>query len=179
MLKPHVDQGSGPAYAAATCAALFAAVSLYWAVGGTAGLGTVGGYAEEMAHSGTTSATVAIWSTVALKTGGAVLALSLVRPWGAAFPRRLRAGLAVAGTVVITLYGAVFEGVQALVVLRVIRPSEPVNWTTMAWHLALWDAWFLAWGLLLGWAAWRFIQQGDDVSRSTSLMVTGGVEAMT
>lgn len=180
MRKDHVAPGPGVAYAyaASACAGLFAAFSLYWALGGTAGLRTVGGYAERMAYSDDVGATIVSWVVVALKTGAAVLALSLVRPWGDAFPRRLRAGAASAASVVLTLYGGIFVGVQALVELRVIRPSEPVNWTVLGWHLALWDSWFLAWGLLLGAATWRFVRHTGEVAPATSVPEGSGAEAL-
>ena len=38
-------------YAACGCALLYAAVSFYWAAGGTAGLGTIGGQLEELGRA--------------------------------------------------------------------------------------------------------------------------------
>lgn len=178
MEEPHVDRGSWAAYAASACAGLFAAVSLYWALGGTAGMRSVGGYAERMARSGDASATVVIWMTVALKAGGAVLALSLVRPWGAVFPRRLRAGIAGAAALVLSLYGGMNMVGEALVELHVVTPSTPVDWTGLAWHLALWDAWFLAWGLLLGAATWRFIRRPGDVVLGAPTREGDGAKAL-
>src|SRR5712691_8749085 len=70
------------AYGAAVAAFAYAAVSLYWAAGGTAGLSTVGGPAEKMARSGGAAAVAVIVVTVLLKTAGGLLALAMVRPWG-------------------------------------------------------------------------------------------------
>lgn len=60
-------------------AGAYAAVSLYWALGATEGLDTVGGVAERMARSGGTVALLAISVTVLLKALGALLALALAR----------------------------------------------------------------------------------------------------
>ena len=67
---------------AAVSAGLFCAVSLYWASGGTAGLQTVGGFAERMARAGGSRSATLIWVTVVVKAGGVILPLSLVRPSG-------------------------------------------------------------------------------------------------
>jgi hypothetical protein len=69
-----------PAYAAA----VYALVSFY----GTGGVGTLGGRLEEMARSGAGGAVAGRGGGV-LKLAGAVLALTLVRPWGRVVPRRL------------------------------------------------------------------------------------------
>ena len=47
-----------PAYAACVVAAVYAVVSFYWAFGGTAGIGTLGGRLEEVGRSGDT---VVLW----------------------------------------------------------------------------------------------------------------------
>jgi len=87
MTEPIVQRGRRPgagwrwaAYGACVAAGANAAVSLYWALGGTAGLDTVGGVAERMARSGGTVALLAISITVLLKALGALLALALARP---------------------------------------------------------------------------------------------------
>ena len=41
-----------PAYAACVVAAVYAVVSFYWAFGGTAGIGTLGGRLEELGRIG-------------------------------------------------------------------------------------------------------------------------------
>ncbi len=94
MPKMWLDRRSWDAYDAFVCAGMFAAVSLYWALGGSIGLRGVGGYAARMARSGGATATVAIWATVAVKAAGAILALSLIRRWGEIVPRRWRGGVA-------------------------------------------------------------------------------------
>src|ERR1700742_5389357 len=80
--------GTVAAYGAAVLAFGYAAVSLYWSVGGRGLLSTVGGYAERGAQHGGGAAVVLGLATVAVKVAGGLLALALVRPWGRGIPRR-------------------------------------------------------------------------------------------
>jgi hypothetical protein len=156
------------AYGACAVAFGYAAVSLYWAAGGTAGLGTVGGVAARMARSGGAVAVGVIVVTVLLKTAGGLVALAMVRPWGQRLPRRALGLAGLAGSVVLVLYGAAGVTGEALVETGAIRPSSPVDWTALRWHLGLWDPWFLAWGLLLAIATWgyrRGTRPGSDADR--------------
>jgi hypothetical protein len=144
------------AYGAAVAAFGYAAVSLYWAAGGTAGLSTVGGAAEQMARSGGVAAVAVIVVTVLVKTLGGLLALAMVKPWGRLLPGRALgiAGLAVSAALI--LYGAVEVAGEALAETGVIRPSASADWTALRWHLGLWDPWFLIWGLLLAITTWGY-----------------------
>ena len=148
--------GDWIAYVAAVSAGLFCAVSLYWASGGTAGLQTVGGFAERMARAGGSRSAMVIWVTVVVKAVGVILPLSLVRPWGRIVSRRWRAAACGAASVILVLYGGIQVISEALVELGVIRPAGAVDWVALRWHLELWDSWFLLWGLLLGTATWCF-----------------------
>ncbi len=78
MATTRRDRFPWEAYASGALAGLFAAVSAYWALGGTVGLRGVGGFAQRMAHTGGPTAAVVIWAAVAAKAGGAALSLSLV-----------------------------------------------------------------------------------------------------
>ena len=109
--------GDWIAYVAAICAGLFCAVSLYWASGGTAGLHTVGGFAERMARAGGSQSTTVIWVTVVVKAVGVLLPLSLVRPWGRIVTRRWRAAACGAASVILVLYGGIQVIAEALVEL--------------------------------------------------------------
>ncbi|HEV2761079.1 MAG TPA: DUF3995 domain-containing protein [Acidimicrobiales bacterium] len=95
-----------PAYAAAAVAFVFALVSLYWAAGGMAGMGTLGGEIERLGRARDPDLVAATWAATVLKLLGALLALALVRSWGRRLPRRLLLVTAWAGAVVLTLYGA-------------------------------------------------------------------------
>ncbi len=78
-----------PGYVACTLGLLYAAVSAYWALGGDAGLATVGGAIEELARTRTPLALAVAWGAAFLKGVAALLALPLVRSWGRRLPRRL------------------------------------------------------------------------------------------
>jgi len=150
------------AYAAAATAFGYAAVSLYWAAGGKAGLSTVGGVAQTMARSGGAAASVVITVTVLLKTAGGLLALAMVMPWGTRLPRRALSVAGLAGSALLILYGAVEVAGEALAETGAIRPSAP-DWTALRWHLALWDPWFLVWGLLLAAATLGYRRSAPQV----------------
>lgn len=77
------------AYAACVLAFGHAAVSFYWAGGGTAGLSTIGGTLEELGRSRDPALIAAVWFTGLLKVAAGLLALALVWTWGRAFPRRM------------------------------------------------------------------------------------------
>jgi hypothetical protein len=126
------------------------------ALGGTAGIDTLGGKLEQLARDGDP---VVLWlagAAGALKVAGAVLALALVRPWGRVVPRRLLLVAAWAGSVVLVLYGALNVVGGALVLAGAVEVSGPLDRTALWWHVAVWDLWFLVWGVLLGVAAWRY-----------------------
>jgi hypothetical protein len=148
------------AYAACGWGLVFGAVSFYWASGGTLGADTIGGSIEQLASSGDSVIFLALWVTGLLKVAGAVLALALVRSWGAELPRRVLLVLGWAVAAVLTSYGGVLVAGEALVAARVVRPSAPVAWTPLLWHLYLWDMSFLVWGILFGLAVWGFAARG-------------------
>jgi hypothetical protein len=135
------------AYGAFALALGYALVSLYWAAGGTRGLGTLGGSIERLARSQDAGAASVIAIVIVLKLTGALLALAFARPWGRRLPRRL---LLIAGTgaaAVLVLYGGVQVIGEALVETGAIRPSGHVDWRALRWHLGVWDLWFLIWGV--------------------------------
>jgi hypothetical protein len=144
------------AYAACALALLYAVPSFYWALGGTAGLDTVGGAIEELGRSRDPAGVALGIGAGVLKVAGALLALALVHPWGRAMPRRLLLGSAWAASAVLIVYGGLLVVVGALVLTGLVSPSGPVDRTALRWHVLLWDLWFLVWGLLLGVAAWHY-----------------------
>jgi len=159
-MVPMTDhRGHNPwAYAAFVLGMLFALVSLYWTVGGTALLDTVGGSLEAAGRKRSAAVVVILALTTAVKAGGAVFSLALVRPWGNRLPRRLLLWLGWIGTAVLIGYGGTLVAVQALVVAGVID-APGADLVALRWHLYLWDAWSLVWGVLLGLAVLRFSRQ--------------------
>ena len=144
------------AYAACALALLSAVPSFYWALGGTAGLDTVGGTIEELGRARDPRGVALGVGAGLLKVAGGLLALALVRPWGRAIPRRLLLVAAWAASVVLTAYGGLLVVVGALVLSGLVSPVGPVDRTALRWHVLLWDLWFLVWGLVLGVAAWHY-----------------------
>lgn len=144
-----------PGYAAAAVAFGFALPSLYWAAGGMAGLGTLGGRIEELARQRDTGLVVATWVAFMLKILGGVVALALVRPWGSRLPRRVVRYTASAGAVLLTAYGFLQTGTVALTGLGILDDTQDLSSGALRWRLFLWEPWFLVWGLLLGLAVSR------------------------
>jgi len=147
---PSVAGTSWAAYGASALAFAHAGVSAYWALGGTGGLNTVGGFAERAARSPGGAALTLIWVTVVVKVLGGLLALSLVQPWGARVPRRLVLLAGTAASALLILYGGVLVIAAVLVETGAVRPGTPIDWRGLRWHLGLWDLWFLIWGSFWG-----------------------------
>ena len=141
-------------------------MSAYWTIGGTALLDTVGGTLERLARDRSPAALALGVIVVLVKIAGALLALALVRPWGARFGRRFLWVAAVAGSFVLVFYGAAQVVVGGLVLADVITPSGPVDEHALRWHVFLWDLWFLIWGVALGIAAYRYHQDTRSAPRS-------------
>ena len=153
--KGEIYRGPWAAYAVCALAFLHAAVSFYWAAGGTAGLSTIGGDLEELGRSREPALISLVWLAGLLKVAAGLLALALVRPWGRAFPRRMLLALAWGGAVLLTAYGGLFTLGGMLVVAGVIPASDTADWTALRWHAFFWDPSFLLWGILLGAVAYR------------------------
>lgn len=147
MRATRQRRGERAAYAAAALAFASAAVSLYWALGGTALLDTVGGAIEELARERSAGAVALISVTVVAKLLGGGLALEL------AWRRRLPT-VALVGGALLALYGGVLVAVGALVLTGVIDPATAVDERALRWHVFLWDLWFLLWGAALAYAGW-------------------------
>ena len=135
------------AYAAGAWALVFAAVHLYWALGGTAGL------PNGMSVGMNPALFVIDVLAVPLCVVGALLALSLVRPWGQLFPRRLLLTSAWAVCVLLIVHSAptLVEGGLVVTGLRDAKLSV-LEW----WSLFVYEPWFFVGGLLYGAAAWGY-----------------------
>lgn len=146
------------AVGAAGLAGTSAAVTLYWILGGTALLDTVGGAMEQLARSRSTAALVLGSLTVLAKVVAALLALSLTRPPGRPAWRRTVGLLNALASGVLVLWGGANVVVGSLVLLGVVRPSTAPDRYALWWHVAVWDLWFVIWGVLLAVAVvtwWR------------------------
>jgi hypothetical protein len=134
------------AYIAAGLALASAATTAYWLVGGTALLDTLGGSVERLARDRSSAAMALAAAVVMIKTAAGVLALLLLSP----APRgwRMIVGLDIFAAAVLWLWGAANVLVGALVLSGAIERAG-VDRHALRWHVFLWDAWFLVWGIAL------------------------------
>jgi hypothetical protein len=145
-------------YAACAWALVFAAMSFYWAVGGTFGIETQAESIQAAARDRDAEFVAVLWATGALKVAGAGLALALVQQWGRMIPRRLLLVAAWVTSGGILLYGGLnFIVGVAVALLRAIDVVEtPADTSAFWWHLLLWDPWWMLGGVLYCMAAWYF-----------------------
>ena len=127
---------------------LHALVSLYWAVGGTWLLETLGARVLE-AFAGLE---LVLLPVAAVKLTGAWLPLVLHRHgWPHA---RLWRTACWAGAAVLTAWGGSNTVVGHLVLAGVVRPEGGYDRAAMIGHAWLWDPLFLLWGLALATGLW-------------------------
>jgi uncharacterized BrkB/YihY/UPF0761 family membrane protein len=139
------------ACAAAALGTLYASVSAYWALGGTALLDTIGGTLEREGRAGTTGLLVVVWVSVALKLAASATGLAAVaqpQRTNRCHRRVLRRTAWLIATLLV-LYGGVLTSVGMLVQTGILHTSHNADHRALRWHAFLWDPWFLIWGLLL------------------------------
>lgn len=146
--------GHWAAYAASLWAFVFAAMSFYWAAGGLVGVDTLGSVITRLARD--PGFVAVVWLTGALKVVGGVFALALVQRWGRMLPRWLLLVGAWAAGVGMAIYGAVPLVVNGLMLARLLRVADAVEWTAIWWHFLLWDPWWLLGGVLFILAASQY-----------------------
>jgi hypothetical protein len=136
------------AYAAAAWAFGFAAVSFYWALGGTAGLDTLAVELERDAREGGSKLlTLAVAPGVA-KLALGILALALVEPRRAPVPERALVVLGWLAGIGLSLYGAVLTAEKALMQLDAIDVPASLGDDRVEWYLFFWDPLWLVGGIL-------------------------------
>lgn len=149
-------------YAASVWALVFALLSFYWALGGTAGLESVSPTTVEFVRTGSSVAVATVLATGILKLLGGVFALALVRPWGGKFPRRGLLVSGYAGAIVLAVHGADFLLRGALWQLGFLSVPETVDSAVITGYTFLWGPWWLLGGLLFGVATWNYSRQRTD-----------------
>lgn len=137
------------AQAAVVLGLAYASVSVYWGLGGTWLLDTVGGSLERAGREGGVGISLLLWSAATLKAIVAVLPLLAMNHRLAAQWRRTLRSLAWVEGTVLFAYGLVLTGVGLLIQLGVVEPTADADHRALAWHAFLWDPWFLAWGFLV------------------------------
>ena len=150
MRRPR---SAGAGHAAAAWALAFAALSFYWAAGGTAGLGTLSKGLRREALERPGGFVAVLWATAVVKVAAAALGLALVQPWGERVPRRLLLAAGWATGVLLTLYGGVGLVNAALAEFGVVESTDP---ETVRWYLLLWEPYWILGGLLFLTATGQF-----------------------
>jgi hypothetical protein len=137
-----------PARLAFAWCMIFAAISVYWLLGGTVGRATLAKAIQEQAAAGDRDFIVTTWVTVALKVAGGLMALATVRPWGGRVPRRLLLTLLTGAGVLLTLYGVAGFIEKALMLSGVIGLPAAMGEGPARWYLVLWEPWWILGGVL-------------------------------
>jgi hypothetical protein len=119
------------AYGAAAWSILFAAMSAFWALGGTLGLDTLGNEIERDARAREPDVIALVWVTALLKLVGAALAIAT---W-------------IVGLGVLAYALASFAQ-HGLMKADVVDTPVALGSSAVGWHLALWDPFWLLGGLL-------------------------------
>jgi hypothetical protein len=127
-----------------------AAVTAYWAIGGTGLLDTVGGEIERWGQEHSLGVVVTLGLIVALKLVGAAAPLvfagaGLDQPPSCTRSRHTRL-LAWVAAIGLMLYGTVLTVAGLLVEVGVLEASEDADERALAWHAYFWDPWFALWG---------------------------------
>jgi hypothetical protein len=143
---------------AASLATASAAVSGYWAVGGTALLDTVGGAIEQWGRERSAGVAITLWVLVMLKLVGAAAPLVFagvgsrrLPAWTTARPARLIGWVAAVG---LTLYGGVLSVAGVLVEAGLVDAADHADERALAWHAYFWDPWFALWGAAFAVTMW-------------------------
>jgi hypothetical protein len=144
-----------PAYAASAWAFSFAAVSFYWAAGGTIGLATLGSTLHALALARDSIAiAVGGWGAGVAKLIGGLLPLALLRSTEHPRLHRVLRVVTGAGGLGMALYGGASLVQHALMLAGVVTLPAGLGLFGARWHLLLWDPWWLLGGLLFMLVAW-------------------------
>ena len=142
-----------------------AATTAYWTLGGTALLDTVGGAMESLARERSAGALLLGGAVVVAKLVAAALPLLVTRRPG----RLVRVLTGLAGAL-LTLWGGANVLLGGAVLTGVLDLGSVADERALRWHVLVWDAWFLLWGLtlLVAVGAGRRRQRGGAVEPRTT-----------
>lgn len=135
-----------------------AAVSTYWALGGTALLDTVGGSIERWGRERKPALIAGLWLIVTVKVIIALAAPALAGVGSGLLPSWTRGHLPrilgwIAATVLV-LYGGVLTLTGLLAQAGAFQVTPDADRRALAWHAFLWDPWFLVWGVAFTASLW-------------------------
>lgn len=97
-----------------------------------------------------------VWLTGFLKVLAGLLALSLTKRWGRAFPVWLRRTGVWGVGLTLTFYGGANLAARGLMALGILETPTSMRSAAATWHLVLWDPWFLLGGVLFLATAWQY-----------------------
>ncbi len=143
------------AQAAFIVGVLYAGVSVYWGLGGTWLVDTVGGSIAKEARAGNAGVLLVVWAAAILKLVAALLPLAALRRLRGPASNRKLSVLTWVEAAILTAYGLVLTVPGLLIQAGVIHESATADHRALVWHAYLWDPWFLIWGLLVGAALLR------------------------
>jgi len=150
----------GVAYAACGWAFVFAALSFYWALGGTAGADTVSPAIVRLARAHVPWVIAALWISAILKVFSGFVALAMVHPSCSMVPRWILLILVWGAGTLLFVHGGLFFAVGVLALSGTIRVSTPA--TLLHWYTFLWGPWWLIGGILFLIAAWSSVRRSPD-----------------
>lgn len=136
-------------FAAIAWAAAFAALSLYWAIGGEWAVDTIGGAVERLGREHDAAFVALLWVTAAFKVALAIPPLVLLRRPHDRRARWLTAAIAV----LLVLYGTASLLQHALMRSGAVAAPDELSDDELRWHLVLWDPVWIAGGVLFALAA--------------------------
>lgn len=139
---------------------MFAALSVYWALGGTAGSDTVSPEIVRLAREHVAWVIVALWITAIIKVFTGFVALALVQPWGRLVPRWILLILIWGAGTLLFAHGGLFFAVGVLALSSTISVSGPA--TVLRWYTFLWGPWWMIGGSMLLIAAWFYTRRSGD-----------------
>jgi hypothetical protein len=150
----------GVAYAACGWAFVFAALSVYWALGGTALSDSISPAIVQLARAHVPWVIAVLWITAILKVFIGFVALALVQPWGKLVSRWILLILAWGAGTLFFVHGGLFFVVGVLALSGTIRVNTPE--TLLHWYTFLWGPWWLIGGILFLLAAWSYVRRSPQ-----------------
>ena len=147
----------GVAYAACCWAFVFAALSVYWALGGAALSDSISPAIVQLARAHVPWVIAALWISAILKVFSGFVALALVQPWGKMVPRWILLILAWGAGTLFFVHGGLFFVVGVLALSGTIGVST--SETLLHWYTFLWGPWWLIGGILFLLAAWSYVRR--------------------
>jgi hypothetical protein len=135
-----------------------AAVSAYWALGGTALLDTIGGSLERWGQEREPALVAGLWLIVVVKVIVALAAPVLAGVGARRLPSWTRGRVSrilgwIAATILI-LYGGMLTLAGLFVEAGILEVAPGADRRALAWHTYVWDPWFLLWGVAFSASLW-------------------------